>query len=159
MSRSRSLNKLFNEAEGGLAKVIARTAALSAIADQVSGVIPSLLRDQVWLGDIRDQTLTLICNSNVIANRLRFMEYQLLNELSGRNGLGEIHSLRVMVNRDWRPGSELLPRPAEREAGEISQRAERLSDASAELIAQTSEGVRSPKLAEALKKLADRSGH
>ena len=157
MSRSRSLNKLFNDAEGGLAKVIARASALSAIADQVTGVIPSLLQEQVWLGDIRDQTLTLICYSNVIANRLRFMEYQLLNELSGRNGLGEIHHLRVMVNRDWRPDSKLSPRPPENKNYHPDDSKQRLSDANAELIEQTSKSVHSPKLAEALKNLAGRS--
>ena len=157
MGRSRSLNKLFNEAEGGLAKVIAKTEALASIADKVTAAIPTLLQGQVWLGDIRDHTLTVICSSNVIANRLRFMEYQLLNELSGQHGLGEINQLRVKVNRDWRADTAVALPGAKNNLSDPFQQTQRLSDSSAELIEQTSNCVRNPKLAEALKSLANRS--
>ena len=157
MSRSRSLNKLFDEADGVLATVIARSAALKAIEDQVNSAIPTLLKQQVWLADIRDQTITLICNNNVIANRLRFMEYQILNELSGQRGLGEINQLRVKVNRDWRSDAEQPPSDKTATRTSQSSKAQRISDANAELIEQTSEGIRSPKLAAALKNLASRT--
>ena len=158
MSRSRSLNKLFNDAEGVLATVIARSAALSTIETQVNKAIPTLLKQQVWLADIRDHTLTLICSSNVIANRLRFMEYQLLNKLSGQHGLGEINQLQVKVNRDWRAanGHERLSSSRANHPHGLNK-TQGISASSAELIEQTSRSVRNPKLAEALKSLANRS--
>ena len=158
MSRSRSLNKLFNDAEGVLATVIARSAALSAIEAQVTEAIPTLLKQQVWLADIRDHTLTLICSSNVIANRLRFMEYQLLNELSGQHGLGLINQLKVKVNRDWREANGHDHRATSRaNIPHGLNKTQGISASSADLIKQTGLSVRNPKLAEALKRLANRS--
>lgn len=149
MGRSRSLNKLFAELSGDkLAEIIAKTARLKSTEQQILDQLPQEICPQVELGEIRDQTLTLICTSSAVATRLRFLETELLAKLSNNSDLPQLRQLRTLVrSRDHRQD------PLSRGSAPAA-RGQQISAASALLLEQTGAIVKNPRLATALKQLA-----
>jgi len=148
MGRSLSLNKLFAEASGNeLAEVIAKTAQLKSVEYFVFSNLPQELRAQIELAAVRDQTLTLICTSSLIANRLRFMETELLTKLNREEQLPTFLRIRAIVRRDW------IQDQHSRSTSKTGK-GQTISAESTLLIEQTSTIVNNPRLASALKRLA-----
>ena len=151
MGRSRSLNKLFADAHGSpLAEIIAKTAKLKSLEQQILDHLPSALRPQIELAEADAATLTLICTSSVVANRLRFMETELLKKFNSDDQLPGFQKLRAIVSKDWQPVTR---------TDQIRETEKRISDTSAQLIEQTSNVVNNPRLAQALKRLARSGSH
>ena len=153
MGRSRSLNKLFAETDGSpLAEVIAKTARLKSIREQILDYIPASLRPLIDLAEDNHGTLTLVCQSGTVANRLRFMETQLLTQINSNQRLPQLQGIKTVVRSNKLPAGHYRPTKG---AGKYCPT---MSDATAALIEQTSSAVSNPELAKALKKLAGDRG-
>jgi len=152
MSRVRSLNKLFTDATGDrLAEIVAKTARLKSVDQLITSLLPSPLHTNIEIAGVRQQTLTLLCASSVIASRVRFLETELLEALNGDERLPSVIKIRAVVRQQWQPDT-----PTKNTSDQTSEPA--ISRAAAQLIEQTSEAISNPHLASALKRLA-RHGH
>lgn len=152
MSRVRSLNKLFTEATGDrLAEIIAKTARLKSVEQLMTSHLPHPLSTNIEVAGVRQQTLTLICASSVIASRVRFLETELLKTLNGDERLPSVIKIKAVVRQQYQPDTA-----TNNTSDQTSEPA--ISLAAAQLIEQTSETISDPHLASALKRLA-RHGH
>ncbi|MDF1818890.1 MAG: DciA family protein [Immundisolibacteraceae bacterium] len=148
MSRSRSLNKLFTDATGDrLAEIIARTARLKSVEQLITGHLPRHLSANIEVAGVRQQTLTLICASSVIASRVRYLETELLKTLNSDERLPSVIKIRAVVHQYGQPDTTTTNIPDKTSKRAISREA-------AQLIEQTSGTISNPHLASALKRLA-----
>lgn len=151
MGRSRSLNKLFAETDGSpLAEVIASAARLKSIKKQILDYIPVSLRPHIELAESNRGTLTLVCETGAVANRLRFMETQLLDRINSNPNLPPRQRIKTIVR------SNKLPAAKPAGANSVRKARPAISATTAALIEQTSSVISNPELAEALKNLASR---
>ncbi len=132
---------------GGLSGLIGRAGRLERLRRAFAANLPEGLAGRCELTNIRGDTAVVSCVSAAWSSRLRYMERQLVAQLTQLGGAG-VRRLHVKV-RPFSPPPPKAPPP-----GHLP----RLSRENAQLLESAARGVEDSDLAEALRRLARRAG-
>lgn len=142
-----SVDRYLRAGQGtGIGKLLDRAALLRELTTRVRRHLPAELAQRCEVVGLRDKHLILLTHSPVWAARLRFAAADLGKQLASE-GIRGIRRTEVRVTPAATPG-----KPDRR------RHAVRLSNENARLIRQTASGIRDRKLADALCRLAKKTG-
>jgi len=145
-ARNRSSNSLAGilaAADGGLQALFARSHRLHSLNQLLCGALGEPLGPHIRLCNIRADTAVVAADSPAWLTQVRYQAPVILHILQTQPGMEKLRKVRFKVQPPSEPAAHTAP-----------PRRAALSPSGAETLNSAADGMRDPKLAEALRRLA-----